>query len=567
MKTIATAMLISAIIGLGAYGCGSTTASGNNPNTTINPTPAINTISPGSSFADSAVTITVTGTNFVAGSMVNFGGAAPATTFVNSTQLTAAIPAAAMTSPGRVAVTVTTPPPGGGTSNAVNFTIFTSSTGPSVYSLSPWGVAAGGPAFTLALSGSNFVVDSVVRWNGSDRPTTFVNSNELTAQIPASDIAATGTASITVFNPEPGSGNSDTSAFTISTGAVGPISMAVDHTGKFAYVANSGSNNVSMYSINAATGVLTSIGTIAAGSSPNSVTIDPSGKFAYVANGGDLVEAGSVSMYTIDATTGALTSLGPPVAADIDPLSVSVDPSGRFAYVANGGNSSYGYGNFSGDVSMYTMDDTTGALTPIGTIAAGYGPDFIAVHPSGKFAYVVNNGGDLCGSVSVFAINGTTGALTSTETIGAGCGPSWVAVDPSGKLAYVANANGSGAGSISMFSIDATTGALTPTGTLAAAPGFWPISIAIDPSGKFSHVANNGFSAGNVSTYAIDANTGTLTSIGTTATGIGMYYLTSITIDPSGKFAYVVNTDSNNVSMYSIDAATGVLTFMGTIGT
>jgi YVTN family beta-propeller protein len=42
---------------------------------------------------------------------------------------------------------------------------------------------------------------------------------------------------------------------------------------------------------------------------------------------------------------------------------------------------------------------------------------------------------------------------------------------------------------------------------------------------------------------------------------------TSIAIDPSGKFAYVTNSNSNDVSMYSIDAATGALTQIGTIGT
>jgi 6-phosphogluconolactonase (cycloisomerase 2 family) len=428
----------------------------------------------------------------------------------------------------------------------------------------------------LAVSGYNFEADSVVRWNGSDLPTAFVDSNQLTAQIPASDIVASGTAAITVFNPEPGSGSSFTSTFVIGTGGVSPVAVAVDPAGRFAYVANNCSNNVSMYSIDAANGALTSIGTIAAGSSPQSVTIDPSGKFAYVANAGDLQEAGSVSMYTINATTGALTSLGTPVAADIGSLSVAVDPSGRFAYVANGGNgASYNgdFGNFGGDVTMYTINATTGALTPIGTIAAGYDPDFVAVHPSGKFAYVVVGGGDFCSSVYEYALDGTTGGLTPTGTITtAGCTSRWVAIDPSGKFAYVANTDGTVSGSIAMYSIDATTGALTSTGTIDAASGFWPSSMAIDPSGKFAYVVNYGSSSagslspGNVSAYAINATTGTLTSIATTPTGLEIY-LDSITIDPSGKFAYVTNYLSSTVSMYSINAATGVLTFMGTVGT
>ena len=81
-----------------------------------NPTPTITTISPNSAVAGSAegFTLTINGTNFVAASMVNFGGRAPATTFVSATQLTAAIPAAAIASAGNSAVTVTNPAPGGG---------------------------------------------------------------------------------------------------------------------------------------------------------------------------------------------------------------------------------------------------------------------------------------------------------------------------------------------------------------------------------------------------------------------------------------------------------------------
>ena len=111
-----------------------------------------------------------------------------------------------------------------------------------------------------------FVAGSVVRWNGSDRPTTSNGSvNGLTAQISASDIAAAGTAVVTVFNPAPGGGSSNSLTFTITTGAVDPQSIAVDPTGKFAYVMNGGCNGgvggyVSMYTINPTTGALASIG-------------------------------------------------------------------------------------------------------------------------------------------------------------------------------------------------------------------------------------------------------------------------------------------------------------------
>ena len=104
-----------------------------------------------------------------------------------------------------------------------------------------------------------------MRWNGSDRPTMSNGSvNALVAQISASDVAAAGTAAVTVFNPGPGGGSSNALTFTITTGAVNPQSIAVDPAGKFAYVMDGGSGGnggyVSMYVINPTTGALSSIG-------------------------------------------------------------------------------------------------------------------------------------------------------------------------------------------------------------------------------------------------------------------------------------------------------------------
>jgi 6-phosphogluconolactonase len=191
--------------------------------------------------------------------------------------------------------------------------------------------------------------------------------------------------------------------------------VTVDPSGKFAYVANAGSNDISVYTINSTTGVLTSTGTVAAGKGPNSVAVHPSGNFAYVANCGDgLTSAsGGVSMYTINSTTGALTSLGSADAgSEICPWSAAVHPSGGFVYVIEAGDID---GSRAG-VSLYTVDATTGKLALVGLIAAGGTcPVSIALDPSGKFAYVA----DQCSNdILIYAINSTSGALTLMGTIG-----------------------------------------------------------------------------------------------------------------------------------------------------
>ncbi|MEW5868603.1 MAG: C39 family peptidase, partial [Chloroflexota bacterium] len=88
---------------------------------------------------------------------------------------------------------------------------------PTLSNLNPSSATAGGAAFTLTVNGTNFVNGSVVRWNGSNRTTTYVSATQLTAAITAADIATAGTVPVTVFNPTPGGGTSNAVNFTINT--------------------------------------------------------------------------------------------------------------------------------------------------------------------------------------------------------------------------------------------------------------------------------------------------------------------------------------------------------------
>jgi hypothetical protein len=87
---------------------------------------------------------------------------------------------------------------------------------PVATSLSPSSATAGAPGFTLTVLGNSFVPGSTVRWNGANRTTTFVSSSQLTATIPATDIAAIGSAQVRVFTPSPGGGTSGALTFSIT---------------------------------------------------------------------------------------------------------------------------------------------------------------------------------------------------------------------------------------------------------------------------------------------------------------------------------------------------------------
>ena len=191
--------------------------------------PATTGLSPASATAGGAAfTLTVNGSSFVNGSIVQWKGASRTTTYVSSTQLTAAITAADIASAGTASVTVFNPAPGGGTSNAQTFTInAVTNPVPATTGLSPASATAGGAAFTLTVNGSSFVNGSIVQWKGASRTTTYVSSTQLTAAITAADIASAGTASVTVFNPAPGGGTSNAQTFTINTSS-GPAVTALN---------------------------------------------------------------------------------------------------------------------------------------------------------------------------------------------------------------------------------------------------------------------------------------------------------------------------------------------------
>jgi hypothetical protein len=112
--------------------------------------------------------------------------------------LTAEIPASDLIATGSANVTAFNPVPGGGLSNVMSYTIANAL--PQIGSLSPSSVLAGAGAFTLTVNGSYFQNTSKVRWNGSERTTTFVSARQLQASVTAADVASVGTASITVIN-------------------------------------------------------------------------------------------------------------------------------------------------------------------------------------------------------------------------------------------------------------------------------------------------------------------------------------------------------------------------------
>ncbi|MGO4518328.1 choice-of-anchor D domain-containing protein [Terriglobus sp. 2YAB30_2] len=87
---------------------------------------------------------------------------------------------------------------------------------PVLNAISPASVIAGGSSFIITVSGSSFLSNSVIDWNGTPLPTTFVSGQQLTATVPASNLSQAGTAQVAVYTPGPGGGSSVSAAFTIN---------------------------------------------------------------------------------------------------------------------------------------------------------------------------------------------------------------------------------------------------------------------------------------------------------------------------------------------------------------
>ncbi len=277
-------------------------------------------------------------------------------------------------------------------------------------------------------------------------------------------------------------------------------------------------------------------------------------------------------------------------------------------------------------IYLLELDLASGQLTSKGAAGKLADPSFLAIHPSRKFLYAVNEldsfNGQKGGGVSALSINPTTGMLTLlNQQSSVGSGPCHLSVDRTGKNVLVAN-YGSGSvaclpiqadGSLSaassfiqhqgksvdsgrqegphahsinldhanqfaivadlgldrvfVYKLDAGNGTLTPNEPPFAtvAPGSGPRHFAFHPNGHFGYVINE--MANTVIAFAYDSERGTLTEIQTIPTlpsGFhGKSYCAEVQIHPSGKFLYGSNRGHDSIAIFTIDQATGKLTAAG----
>ena len=228
-------------------------------------------------------------------------------------------------------------------------------------------------------------------------------------------------------------------------------------------------------------------------------------------------------------------------------------------------------------IYVYRLSAATGKLTPLGLAAKTTSPSFLAVDPSHRYLYAVNEvsnyEGKKSGSVSAFSIDRTTGKLTFLNVMPSGDpGPCHVSVDHTGKYVFVANYE---VGSVAMFPILAG-------GRLGKAAAFLPHtghsvdpkrqeashahSIYASPDNRFVVSADLG--TDQVYVYHFDATKGTLTPndppSASVPPGTGPRHFA---FSPNAKFGYAIEEMGSSVTALSYDAARGVLHPLETIST
>jgi len=272
-----------------------------------------------------------------------------------------------------------------------------------------------------------------------------------------------------------------------------------------------------------------------------------------------------ITMFILTGCNGAGQPAPTPEATNAKPAA----PSEYYLYVGT-----YTRGDSKG-IYIYRMDFETAALTPVGVEELS-NPSFLALHPSGKYLYAVNENAKFreqnSGAVTAFAIEPHTGKLDQlNQQPSGGGGPCHLAVDKTGRVVLVANYGG---GSITALPI-AEDGSLDPATSFVQHRGssvhqrqkaphaHW---IDVDPANK--HVLCADLGLDKVMVYDVDAATGQLSPndppAGETQPAAGPRHFA---FHPTGEFGYVINEIDSTLTAYRYDAATGALTEIHTVPT
>ena len=284
---------------------------------------------------------------------------------------------------------------------------------------------------------------------------------------------------------------------------------------------------------------------------------------------------GSKGIYRLelDLATGKLSK--PEVAAEVtSPSFLAIHPTGKFLYSVN--EVDVAKGKKGGAVSAFKLDAASGELKYLNHASTvGAGPCHLVVDKVGKNVLAANYGG---GSAVVLPIgsDGKVGEHTGfVQHKGKSVNKSRqeaphahsINLDPANKFAFVADL---GMDEVLIYRFDPDKGNITANDPTSASvkPGAGPRHFAFHPNGKFAYVINE--LDMTVTAFTYDPDKGALTNLQTIPTIKGKtknnYSTAEVVVHPSGKFLYGSNRGHDTIAIFTIDEETGKLTHVGNQG-
>ena len=323
------------------------------------------------------------------------------------------------------------------------------------------------------------------------------------------------------------------------------------------------SRGIYLSELDLATGALSDPRLVAESENPSFLAIHPTKRFLYAVNEvGDYggVQSGAVSAFAIDSATGDLSFLNQQPSRGGAPCHLVVDKEGKNVLVAN----------YSGGSVAVLPIGSDGRLSPASAFSQHQGSSVnprrqqgphahsINLDAANRFAFAADLGLD---KVLVYRFNASDGTLAENDppsvSVEPGAGPRHFAFHPSGRYAYVINEIAS---TITAFSYDSARGSLRSIQTVPTLPaGFDQRSstaeVQVHPSGKFLYGSNRGHDS--IAVFQIDLESGKLTYIehestqGKSPRNFG--------IDPTGTYLLAANHNGDNVVVFRINPETGAL--------
>ena len=321
---------------------------------------------------------------------------------------------------------------------------------------------------------------------------------------------------------------------------------------------------IEVFDMDAATGTLTLVQTVADIANPSFLALHPTRPFLYSVNGGNATGA---SAFSIEPSSGRLTPINNVSSLGNNPAYIAVDPTGHFVLLANYSGGSASVVPIRDDGGLREVSHVIHHAGPRGPVDGRQNdphPHMILPDPSGRFVLVNDLGVD---RTYVYRLDITKGTLVPHDPpwVAAvpGGGPRHLAFHPNGRRMSVINELNS---TITTFNWSAELGLLSPIQTISTLPDGNTVAnstaqIVVHPSGRFLYGSNRGHDS--IAIFESEPESGMLALKGTEPTRGRTPR--NFNIDPSGTFLFAANQDTDTVVTFRSDTATGGLTPTGQV--